>query len=125
MKFGHLEGTSEEINNFFEDNGLNAANYFQPIDKPIHFAWLVVPALVVVVCVVLLWVTITANPKHQWLCFLLGCLAVVWLGSTLQIRYKQPVVTGFAAIGCLAVLVVAFGLLTPLEAIEQLKAMRK
>ena len=25
MKFGHLEGTSEEINNFFEDNGLNAA----------------------------------------------------------------------------------------------------
>lgn len=125
MKFGHLEGTPEEIRDFFENNGLDANNYFQPVERPIHTAWLVAPAVVVLLMVIVLWLNFTANPRHQWLAFLLGCLSTVWLGAILQIKYKQPMVTGFAAVGCVVVLVIAFGLLTPLEAIEQLKQFHK
>lgn len=123
MKLGHLEGTPEEIRDFFADNGLDVNDYFQPPDKPIHSAWLFVSAIAVVVFV--LWPNFTEKPPHQMLPFLLGCLSLVWLTISLQIRYKQFLVSGIAAVGCGAVLVISYGFLTPVEAIEQLKQFRQ
>lgn len=125
MKFGNLEGTSEEIADFFENNGLDAKHYFQKVESPPHIGWVIAPAVIVLAAVLSMGVDLLSTPRHQWLAFLLGCLSTVWLGASIQLRYKQSMVTGVAAIGCLAILVVAFGFLTPVEAIEQLKQLRK
>ncbi|MCP9841359.1 hypothetical protein KBY93_12045 [Synechococcus sp. J7-Johnson] len=119
MKLGDLEGTPKEIEDFFENNGLNLNDYFQPPDKPIHSAWLYVPAIIVVASV--LWPNFTEATPSQAAPFLIGCLGIVWLSISLQIRYKQPVVSGIAGFGCVAVLVVSYRFLTPLEAIQQLQ----
>jgi hypothetical protein len=49
MKLGPIEGTKEEITGFFQDNGLNAGDYFQIPEPPIKSVWLVIPAACVVV----------------------------------------------------------------------------
>ena len=125
MKFGKLEGTSQEIGDFFENNGLDASHYFQKVEAPVHIAWVAVPAVLVLVSMLAVWQIVATDGRYQWLAFLVGCLSTVWLGAAVQLRHKQAMVTGLATAGCLAVLVVAFGLLTPLEAIEQLKQLRK
>lgn len=125
MKFGNLEGTSEEIADFFENNGLDAKHYFLKVEVPPHLGWVIAPAVIVFAAVLSIGLDLLSAPRHQWLAFLLGCLSTVWLGAAIQLRYKQSMVTGVAAIGCLAILVVAFGFLTPVEAIEQLKQLRK
>jgi hypothetical protein len=119
MKLGDLEGTPEEIKDFCENTGLNLSDYFQPPDKPIHSAWVYVPAIIVVVSV--LWPNFTEAAPSKAAPFLIGCLGIVWLSISLQIRYKQPVVSSIAGFGCAAVLVVSYGFLTPLEAIQQLQ----
>ena len=118
MKLGDLEGTPKEIKDFFENTGLNLSDYFQPPDKPIHSAWLYVPAIIVVVSV--LWPNFMGAAPSEAAPFLIGCLGIVWLSISLQIRYKQPVVSSIAGFGCAAVLVVSYRFLTPLEAIQQL-----
>ena len=123
MKLGDLEGTPEEIKDFFENNGLALNDYFQPPDKPIHPAWLLIPAIIVVISV--LWPNFADRTPPQTLPFLLGSLGIVWLTISLQIRYKQIAVSSIAAFGCIAVLVVSYRLLTPLEAIQQLLKSRQ
>lgn len=123
MKLGDLEGTPEEIKDFFENNGLALNDYFQPPDKPIHPAWLFIPTIIVVISV--LWPNFADRTPPQTLPFLLGCLGIVWLTISLQIRYKQITVSSIAVFGCMAVLVVSYRLLTPLEAIQQLLKSRQ
>ena len=123
MKLGDLEGTPEEIKDFFENNGLALNDYFQPPDKPIHPAWLFIPTIIVVISV--LWPNFADRTSPQTLPFLLGCLGIVWLTISLQIRYKRITVSSIAVFGCMAVLVVSYRLLTPLEAIQQLLKSRQ
>lgn len=125
MKLGGAEGTPKEFTDFFQDNGLDPSHYFQKVDNPISTRWVVIPAILIFLVVIAIWLMSKTQTQYQWPTFLLGCLGVVWLGVSTQLRFKQPMVTAFASVGCLAVLVVAFGLLTPLEAIEQLKQLRK
>ena len=125
MKLGSAEGTPKEFTDFFQDNGLDPSHYFQKVDNPISTRWVAIPAVLVFLAVIAIWLLAKTQTQYQWPAFLLGCLCVVWLGVSTQLRFKQAMVTTVASIGCLAVLVVAFGLLTPLEAIEQRKQLRK
>ena len=125
MKLGNAEGTPRELTDFFQNNGLDPAAYFQKADAPLPARWLVVPACLVVLSVLLLWLLGMSDLNAEWPIFLGGCLSTVWLSAATQIRFRQPFVTGVAAVGCIAVLTVAFGLLTPLEAFEQIRSIAK
>lgn len=121
MKVGGAEGTPQELTDFFQNNGLNPGDYFQRVESSTATRWVVIPAVLVLASVFALWWLATEHAQYQWLAFLLGVLAVIWLTASLQLRYKQVVVTGIAGFSALSVMVVAFGLLTPLEALEQLR----
>ena len=125
MKLGNAEGTPKEFTDFFQNNGLDPSSFFQKVDSPLLTRWVVIPAVMVVGAVIALWQLGKVDAQYQWLTFLAGCLSVVWLSAATHLRFKQHFVTGVAAVGCLAVLSVAFGLLTPLEAFEQLRQWRK
>ena len=42
MKLG-LEGTPEEVINFFQNNGLNPLDYFEKPESSLQTRWLIIP----------------------------------------------------------------------------------
>lgn len=125
MKFGPVEGTSEEIKNFFQDNGLKAADYFSPPESPIKPIWFVLPSACVICALALLtWLTPSSTAAVTFT-FLIGCAAVLWLAVTVQLRFKSAWATGIVVLGCLLLMLVAFGAVTPLQMLEEVKSLKK
>jgi len=124
VRLGNAEGTPQEFTNFFQDNGLDPSNFFQKVEDTISTKWVIIPAILIFISVLGIWLFSEDYIHYQWPTFLFGCLCVVWLGVSIHLRFKQFGVTTVALVGCLAVLLVAYGLITPIEAIEQLKQLR-
>jgi hypothetical protein len=43
MKIGKMEGSPEEIKNFFQDNGLNIPDFLEKPEAPLKPIWLIAP----------------------------------------------------------------------------------
>ena len=54
MKIANIEGTTEEIKNFFQDNGLRAEDFFEPAEQPIGTLWFVLPGIFVFIALAVL-----------------------------------------------------------------------
>ncbi len=125
MKFGPVEGTSEEIKNFFQDNGLKAADFFTPPEPPIKTIWFLIPGLVVVCALAILTLLTPLSEAVATFVFLVGCAAALWLAVNVQIRFKSLWATGIVLVGCLLIMLVALGLVTPLQMFEEMKSLKK
>jgi len=125
MKFGPVEGTSEEIKNFFQDNGLKATDYFAPPESPITTIWFVIPSACVVVALGVLTLLAPWSAAQATFIFLVGCAASIWLSVNIQLRFKSGWATGIVVIGCLLLMLVALGTVTPLQMLEEIKSFRK
>lgn len=125
MKIANLEGTTEEIKNFFQDNGLKAENFFEPAEQPISTRWLVLPGILVFVALAVLTLFPGAAPQQQKFFFVAACFFGIWWSIVLQVRFKNPWATGIVAIGCLLLALVALGAVTPVEMFQEIKTIRK
>ena len=125
MKLSNAEGTPEELSNFFQNNGLNPADYFQALEAPLATVWIIVPAIIVFVALAILALVSPFGNNYLRFTFVMACLAALWLGVAIQIRYKNEWATGFVIIGCLALTLVAIGVLSPLEAFNEAKALKR
>ena len=125
MKFGPMEGTSEEIKNFFQDNGLNAADYFTPPEPPIKTIWFLIPGVFVVCALAVLTLFTPSSKAVATFVFLVGCAAALWLTVNVQIRFKSLWATGIVLVGCLLIMLVALGVVTPLQMFEEMKSLKK
>lgn len=125
MKIANLEGTTEEIKNFFQDNGLKAENFFEPAEKPIRTLWLVTPAVLVFFSLATLTLLEEASARQQKFIFVVACFFVIWWSAVLQLRFKNAWATGIVAVGCLLLALVALGVVTPTQMLEEVKAMKK
>ena len=125
MKFGPMQGTPEKIKNFFQDNGLNAADFFSPPESRIKPIWVVVPSACVICALVLpTWLTRLSTAAATFT-FLIGCAAALWLAVTVQLRFKNAKATGIVVLGCLLLMLVAFGAAAPLRLLEEVKSLWK
>lgn len=125
MKFGPVEGTSEEIKNFFQDNGLKATDYFAPPESPIKTIWFVIPSACVVFALAVLTLFTLPSAAGATFTFLVGSAASLWLAVNVQLRFKSAWATGIVVIGCLLLMLVALGAVTPLQMLEEFKSLRK
>lgn len=125
MKLGPIEGTKEEITGFFQDNGLKASDYFQIQGAPIGTLWLVVPAFCVVASLGALTLLESLKQGHQTFIFLIGCTAIVWLATVVQLRFKHAWATGIVVIGGLLLMLVALGAISPTQMLNEVKSLRK
>jgi len=92
MKLGKAEGTPEEIKNFFENHGLNPADYFEKTENPLHWKWIAIPVSVVAISLLLFGVARQRYSKDthslvfgwRWLRVLGSCIFAdqvqKWLG---------------------------------------------
>jgi hypothetical protein len=125
VKIANLEGTTEEIKNFFQDNGLKAENFFEPAEKPIRTLWLVTPAVLVFIALATLTLLPGASAQQQKFIFVAACFFAIWWAVVLQLRFKNAWATGIVAGGCLLLALVALGVVTPTQMLEEVKAMKK
>ncbi len=125
MKFGPIEGNSEEIKNFFQDNGLKVADYIALPEVPIKRAWFAISAGVSICAAAVLIFLDPITRAAATFTFLVGCGGGLWLSVIAQLRFKSPWATGLVAIGCLLLMLVAVGAVTPLEMLEEVKSLRK
>lgn len=125
MKLGPIEGTKEEITGFFQDNGLKASDYFQMPEAPIKMVWIVIPALCILAMLGVLTLLKSLSTSQQTFAFLVGCAALVWLATVIQLRFKHAWATGIVAIGGLLLMLVALGDISPTQMLNEMKSFRK
>lgn len=125
MKFAHLEGTDKEITNFFQDNGLRAADYFQVPEPPIKPFWLVLPALCVFAALAVLALVPNLSVEQKLFGFVTACFFSIWWGVVIQVRFKSAWATGLVVVGCLLLSLVCLGVVTPIQMLEEVKGFQK
>ena len=124
MKIGNLEGDPEEIRNFIENNGLNINDFLDlPKKRPALF-WFIIPGFLFFV--VLFWLTLFSPTSDALrnLLFLIGCLAGIWQAVNVQIRFQNPWAATFIGVGIPLVMLVAIGVLSPAELVNELKGIK-
>lgn len=125
MKLGPIEGTKEEITGFFQDNGLKVNDYFQTPKAPIKAVWLVIPALLIVITLGSLTLIVSLSTGQRMFAFLVGCAALVWLTTVIQLHFEHAWASGIVAIGGLLLMLVALGAISPTQMLNELKSIRK
>ena len=125
MKLGPIEGTKEEVTGFFQDNGLNVKDYFQMSETPIRVVWIVIPAIPMIIALGTLTLIGSLSTGQKMFAFLLGCAALVWLTTVIQLRFKHAWATGIVAIGGLLLMLVALGAISPTQMLNEVKSFRK
>jgi hypothetical protein len=125
MRVGDMEGTPQEINDFCENNGLNIEDYLEKPEKPLNRFLFIAPSGLYIVFVILLTI-VTALPRGwRTFVFLLGCCCSLWLAVNIQIRFNNTWATAFIIIGGIAFMLVALGVISPLELLEQAKELKQ
>ncbi len=125
MKIGNTEGTPEEIRDFYQNNGLNIADYVEKPEQPLKTIWFVVPVCLVVIALLYLTLSASTQISVRTLVFLLGSGAGLWLAANMQIRFKNTWATAFVAVGVVLFMLVALGLMAPLDMMKYLKELKK
>jgi len=125
MKIGMVEGSPEEIRDFFQNNGLNIQDYLEKPETPLNRIWFIVPVLLIFGAISLLTLIASVPNPTQAFLFLIGCGAGIWLAVNVQIRFKNTWAAGFIAVGTILLMLVAIGVMAPSELVQQMKDLRK
>lgn len=125
MKIGPVEGTVEEVNNLFQNNGLNLSEYLEKPEVPLDKIWLILPPALLVISfgVLTLFDTLSSNVKI--FIFLLGFSASVWTGVCIHIRFKSGWGAGAVILAGLLIMLVALGVIAPGELLEHYKSVQE
>jgi hypothetical protein len=121
MKFGPLEGTEEEVNNLFQNNGLNLSEYIVKPDVPLKKIWLISPSTALVACFGVLTLSDSLSNSVKVFVFLLGFSASVWAAVSVHIRFKSAWGSGAVTLAGLLIMLVALGVISPVELLEYYK----
>ncbi|SDY44112.1 hypothetical protein [Nitrosomonas sp. Nm33] len=113
MKIGPVEGTPEEVNNFFQNNGLNPLDYFQKPEPALQKRWLIIPSVLFVVSFTVLVFVTDEHTKIRIMLFLFGFCSSLWLAVSIHIRFKSAWGSGSIILAGLLIMLVALGVLKP------------
>lgn len=124
MKFGNLEGSPEEIKDFYQNNGLNVFDYLEKPESPLATIWLVIPSLISVGTLILIILLTPLKREVLLILFILGASFSCWLATSVQIRFKSPWATGVIGIAFFLMLLIAAGFIAPNEALDYIQKLK-
>jgi NhaP-type Na+/H+ and K+/H+ antiporter len=124
MKFGKAEGTPEEISNFIALNNLNSTDFFEEVKDPLHWKWILIPSILFAVSAIILVLFSNFDTKIKVLLFLVGMGFASWTVGSLQVRFKNSFATTVVGISAIIILLIASGLITPMETLEVVKKLK-
>jgi len=125
MKLGPFDGTTEEVRDLIENNGLNIEDFLERPQPPLKNIFIAIPSLSFLVFVILL--AFLSNTSHIWLTkvlyiFIFG--SGTWVCVSTQIKYKNGIATFCVAIGALIIALFSAGILSPKEAAEFVRGLK-
>ncbi len=123
MKIGPktLEGTPEEIQNFFWISDSNIDEFLEKPTPPIKGIWFSIPIIVIFVSIFLLVFFVTNSTGLQLFLFIVGCGAGLAFAIMIQLKYKNSWASGITLFGCALLMLVALGIMAPSELAQQFK----
>jgi peptidoglycan/LPS O-acetylase OafA/YrhL len=125
MKLGKVEGSPQEIRNFIQDSGLNVQDYLERPEKKLGAIWFVLPSSIVLIAAAVSVLIPSFGPSGRVLAFIGGCAASIWLAVVVHVRYKSAWASSTIVIGSVVLLLVAAGLIGPLDVLKQLREIKK
>jgi hypothetical protein len=125
VKLGPLEGTPDEVRDFFKNNGLNVTDFFEIPDAPIRKRWFVVTSVGFIITVAILVLSPSLSPAQQKFCFVVACSFAIWLAVVVQLRFKSVWATGIVVVGTLLLALVSLGVVTPTQMLDEIKTFKK
>jgi len=121
MKFKDFEGSPEEINNFFQNNGLNVSEYLNiSKDKKADSKWI----YILIALFICFNIVISFIDFSSWLYYPLAILTLSTLAGLIAIihhNYEKTTVSIITGISGLIIMVISYKILTPKEAIKEVK----
>ncbi len=124
MKIGKMEGTPEEIRDFFQNNGLSIEDYLEKPEKPISRYLFIGPSCFYVVFIILLTTVSGVSDGWRTVIFLIGCCCSLWLAVSVQIRFKNTWATSFIILCGISFMLVALGVISPTELLDQARKLK-
>lgn len=125
MKMGPVEGTTEEVSDFFENNGLILSEYLEKPESPLSNIWLIIPSIIFVTCFGILSLSEIETAKIKIFIFLFGFASSVWLGVSVHIRFKSNRGAGAIILAGLLIMLVALGVIEPREILDHYESTTK
>lgn len=122
MKLGPIDGSTKEVQDLLENNGLRLADYLQKPPVPLKTLYLVVPSAIFAVGLIAS-VVIGAflGELHKAVITLINLVTLgggVWLTVCIQLRFHSALATLATAVGALVMLLVAAEVFTLRDAAE-------
>lgn len=125
MKVGGIEGTPEEIKDYFENCGLNPLDFFEKPEDKLSKVWVIVPSALFLCCFSVLNFVHDIPDKWNIFIFLLGLCSCVWTAVSVHIRFKSTWGAGTIIFIGLLVMLVALGILQPAQLLNYLEVSKK
>ena len=123
MKIGNeIEGTPEEIKDFFENNGLNLEDY---VVKPQTFSlqnqWIFIPItlFIAISCIILIFLPDTGTIRKVFT--VIDLLIVLWIVSYAHLKFNNKFVTLIICIGLLLITLFVYGEISLIELFEKIE----
>ena len=125
MKIGKMEGSPEEIRNFFQDNGLKNKDILEKQKPGLKIVWLIIPSFSYIATLFYLTVFSLNFPNMFNFVFSIGMAAGLWMAVWVQIRFKSTSAAIFLAIGIILIMLLSIGTVTPIELLQYIKEIKK
>jgi len=126
MKLGPVDGSTEEVCDLLENNGLRLEDYLEKPAAPLKTRYLIIP--VAIFMIGLLAVVIFGSVSSRavvTLLYLVGFGGGTWLTVSIQLRFRNGPATFATAVGGLLMLLIAAGIFSLQDTAEFLKGLRK
>ena len=125
MRLGKVVGSPKEIRNLIKDSGLNIQDFLEKPERQIGTIWFVLPPAIVLIAATISVLIPSIGPSGRVLTFVMGSGASIWLAVNVHIRFKSAWAASTIVIGSVALLLVAAGLIAPLDMLKQLREIKK
>jgi hypothetical protein len=125
MKWGPFDGSSSEVRDLLEDNGLKLEDYLERPIAPLKVRFLIVPSVLFLLSLGAM-AALTPNLPIRLLRLLYIPIfgGITWICASIQIRFKNGIATFCVAMGLILTALLATGLLSPREAADILKDLK-
>lgn len=121
MKIGPIEGTVEEISNFFQNNGGNLSDFIKKPTPQLKNRWILIPSILFLICFIILLFIQNQSNEMKLLFFLFGFASSVWIAISTNIRYSSTWNSVLIIISSLLMLAVVYGIMSLQEVIDYFK----
>ena len=126
MKLGPVDGSTEEVCDLLENNGLRLEDLLQKPPPPLKTRYLIIPALIFMIGLLAVVTFGSASSKAVvTLLYLLAFGGGTWLTVSIQLRFRNGPATFAAAVGALLMLLIAAGIFSLQDSAEFIKGLRK